>query len=248
MCTRSVAASAPPFGTIDPVRVREASAGGTVAVAAIACVMLGGVARADDKAASLAAIQKAAPVCEASREYCFAIQLHVAASDAGLVAGADWLKAQLTGANRHFAPLGVGFILAGVDSLPDSAMHIETRADRNAIAVGRLGGRIIHVFIVGQLDDVDVEGSIAYGVTWRRPSDTRKYIIVSAQALERTLAHELGHFFGLPHSTYDVSIMNKADRKEPPVEQRTFADDEIAAMRPVLGRLVRGKVIVAVKR
>jgi hypothetical protein len=32
------------------------------------------------------------------------------------------------------------------------------------------------------------------------------------------------------------------------VEQRTFADEEISAMRPVLERLLRGKVIVAVKR
>jgi hypothetical protein len=213
-------------------------------VLAVLILALGGIAHADE----VAAIRKAAPGCEASRDYCFAIQLHIATSDAKLVAGADWLKAQLVGANRHFAPLGVGFTLAGVDTMSDSAMHVETRADRNALAVGRLGGRIIHVFIVGQLDDVDVEGGIAYGVTWRRPSDTRKYIIVSAQALERTLAHELGHFFGLPHSTYDVSIMNKSERKEPPVEQRTFADEEISAMRPVLERLLRGKVIVAVKR
>lgn len=217
------------------------------ALAAAAITLGGATARADDDA-TLSAIQKGGPSCESSDNYCFAIQLHVATSDAGLVTGADWLKAQLAGANRHFGPLGVGFTLAGVDSLPDSAMHIETRADRNALAVGRLGGRIIHVFIVGQLDDVDVEGAIAYGVTWRRPSDNRKYIIVSAQALERTLAHELGHFFGLPHSTYDVSIMNKTERKEPPVEQRTFADEEIAAMRPVLERLVRGKVIVAVRK
>jgi len=232
------------FGTLDRVWTGKASVIGAVAAAA---VTLGGTANAGDDA-MLAAIQKAAPSCEPGDNYCFAIQLHVATSEAGLVAGADWLKAQLAGANRHFGPLGVGSTRAGVAWLPESAMHIETRADRNALAVGRLGGRIIHVFIVGQLDDVDVEGAIAYGVTWRRPNDNRKYIIVSAQALERTLAHELGHFFGLPHSTYDVSIMNKTERKEPPVEQRTFADEEIAAMRPVLERLVRGKVIVAVKK
>jgi hypothetical protein len=85
-------------------------------------------------------------------------------------------------------------------------------------------------------------------VTWRLPKDRRKYIIVSIQALERTLAHELGHFFGLPHSTYAVSIMNKTERTEPPVDQRTFADEEIAAMRPVLERLLRDKRIVAVPR
>lgn len=201
------------------------------------------VARADDADA----IAKAVPSCDKDRT-CFAIQLHIAGDDHGLVATAEWVARQLTAANRHFAPLAIGFQLAGVDTLPASAMHIETRADRDALAENHLGGRVIHVFIVGQLDDVDQEGSIAYGVTWRRPNDARKYLIVSVQALERTLAHELGHFFGLPHSTYAVSIMNKTERAEPPVEQRTFADEEITAMRPVLERLLRNKVIVAVPR
>lgn len=196
----------------------------------------------------LEAIRNAVPSCDKARAYCFPIELHVAGTADGLIAGTGWITAQLAAANRHFEPLGVGFQLSGVDALPESAVHLESRADRNALAMGRLGGRVIHVYIVGRLDDVDVEGRIAWGVTWRLPKDKRKFIIVSAQALERTLAHELGHFFGLPHSTYAVSIMNKTERKEPPVEQRTFADEEIAAMRPVLGRLVRGKVIVAVKR
>lgn len=195
----------------------------------------------------LTAIREGVPACDPARAHCFAIQLHVAGDDHGLVAKAEWIGKQLAGANRHFAPLDVGFQLAGVDSLPASAVHIETRADCNALAKGRLGSRIIHVFVVGQLDDLDVDG-IAYGVTWRRPNDPRRYLIVSAQALERTLAHELGHFFGLPHSSYAISIMNKADRTEPPMEQRTFADEEIAAMRPILERLLRDKVIVAVQR
>jgi hypothetical protein len=177
-----------------------------------------------------------------------AIHLHVAGDDHGLVATADWVAKQLAGANRHFAPLDIGFQLASVDALPASAMHIETKADRNALAENRLGGKVIHVFVVGQLDDVENEGSIAYGVTWKRPNDSRRYLIISVQALERTLAHELGHFFGLPHSSYAVSIMNKTERTEPPVDQRTFADEEIAAMRPVLERLLRGKVIVAVPK
>jgi hypothetical protein len=195
-----------------------------------------------------ATITKAAPACDAERAHCFAIQLHIAADERGMIANAGWVAAQLVGANRHFEPLDIGFQLAGVDALPATAVHIETRADRNALAAGRLTGKLIHVFVVGQLDDVDTEGAIAYGVTWRLPKDRRKYIIVSIQALERTLAHELGHFFWLPHSTYAVSIMNKTERTEPPVDQRTFADEEIAAMRPVLERLLRDKRIVAVPR
>jgi hypothetical protein len=175
------------------------------------------------------------------------IQLHVVADEHGRIANPAWIDTQVAAATRHFAPLDVGFEIAGIDDLPASAIHIETRADRNALAQGRLEGKLIHVFVVGQLDDVDND-SIAYGVTWRLPKDSRKYIIISVQALERTLAHELGHLFGLPHSSYAISIMNKTERKEPPVDQRTFADEEIAAMRPVLERLIRDKRIVTVPR
>jgi hypothetical protein len=181
------------------------------------------------------------------RGHCFGLQLHIAADDKGDVVSPDWIAEQVASANRHFAPLDVGFEIAGVDALPASEVHVETRADRDGLATDRLGSKLIHVFLVGQLDDVDEDGRIAYGVTWHMRHDDRKYVIVSAQALPRTLAHELGHFFGLPHSSYAVSIMNKSERKEPPPEQRTFADEEIAAMRPVLKRLLRDRVIVELR-
>ena len=212
----------------------------------LAVAALAAVARADS-AADLEAIRKAAPTCETTRAHCFGIQLHVAGDDHGLVTTPDWLAAQVAAANRHFARLDIGFQLAGIDALPASAVHVQTRADRDAFA-DRLGGKLVHVFVVGQLDDVDEEGAIAYGVTWHARHDDRKYIIVSAQGLERTLAHELGHLFGLPHSTYAISIMNKSAREEPPVDQRTFADEEIAAMRQGLKRLLRDKVLADVPR
>jgi hypothetical protein len=214
---------------------------------ALAVVLVGGIASAsapDD----LDAVRHAAPACDHERAHCFGIQLHIAADEHGLVTTPEWLAAQLLTANRHFARLDVGFQLAGVDELPASAVHIQTRRDRDDLATDRLGGKLIHVFVVGQLDDVDEEGAIAYGVTWHGRKDDRKYLIVSAQALERTLAHELGHFFGLPHSSYAISIMNKSDRKEPPVDQRTFADEEIEAMRPVLKRLLHERVIADLSR
>src|SRR5258706_8971409 len=211
--------------------------------ALVAVVLLTGVAHADD----LNAIEKAAPACDKARAHCIAVQLHVAADDNGLVASGDWIAAQVLAANRHFAPLDVAFQLAGIDALPATSVHLETRKDRDALA-DHLGGRLIHVFVVGQLDDVDEEGAIAYGVTWHARNDDRKYVIVSAQALERTLAHELGHFFGLPHSAYAISIMNKSDRKEPPIEERTFADEEIAAMKPRLARLLRDRSLLDYRR
>jgi len=209
----------------------------------LAIVLLARTASADD----LGAIEKSAPACDPARAHCIAIQLHIAPGERGLVASPEWIAGQLAAANRHFVPLDVAFQLAGVDELPASTTHLETRKDRDALA-SRLGGKLIHVFVVGQLDDVDEDGAIAYGVTWHARNDDRRYVIVSAQALERTLAHELGHFFGLPHSAYAISIMNKSDRAEPPVEQRTFADEEIAEMKPRLARLLRDRSILDYRR
>lgn len=217
---------------------------------ALCGVLAPGRARADVDH-ELAALTAALPACEAARPHCIGIQLHVpVAADRGdaLIAHADWLAVQLAEANRHFAPIDAGFQVVGADALPAAAGHIATPADRDAVADGRLTGKVIHVFITGQLDDIDQPDDVIRGVTWHLRGGDRKYVILSTAAPERVLAHELGHVFGLPHSGYAISIMNKRPRTEPPIEQRTFADAELAAMRPVLRRLLRDQVIADLAR
>ncbi|HEU0033999.1 MAG TPA: matrixin family metalloprotease [Kofleriaceae bacterium] len=212
---------------------------------ALVLAVLGALAHAAHAQPSdLDALVAHAPTCDAERARCLPLALHVTVTDTGPIATADWLAAQVAAANRHFERLGVGFQIESIAALPASAARVEDREERDSFAGGATG-RVIHVFVTGHLDDIDTAGKMAYGVTWRR--GTRKYIILSTQAWERTLAHELGHVFGLPHSTYAISIMNKTDRTDPPVEQRTFHDDEYAIMKQRLAALVRARTIVPVK-
>jgi hypothetical protein len=97
------------------------------------------------------------------------------------------------------------------------------------------------VFVTGHLDDIDKPGEMAYGVTWW--TSNGKFVILSTQSWERTLAHELGHVFGLKHSKYGISIMNKKPRQKPPPESRTFHKKELATMKPIVAAMVRAKTL-----
>lgn len=197
-----------------------------------------------DAAPDLAPLIEAAPSCDVARATCIGLSLHIAVGDAGPVATADWIAGQIAAANHHFEPLDVGYQIVAVDALPASATRVENRAERSAFGP-QVKGTVIHVFVTGQLDDVDIAGNVIYGVTW--PRGATKFIILSTQAWERTLAHELGHVFGLPHSRYAISIMNKTDRADPPIEQRRFAEEEFTTMKPRLRALLRTRAIVGVK-
>ncbi len=176
---------------------------------------------------------------EPARATTFGLQFHIAPGPVAPVVTPEWVAAQVAMANHQFAALDVGFRVVGTSELPASAAHLRTRADRSALAP-LVVGRVIHVFVTGQLDNVDDDAPV-YGVTWR--TGTRKFVILAANARDFVLAHELGHVFGLPHSTYAISIMNKTKRTEPPLADRRFADEELAAMRGVVKRHVRTKVL-----
>jgi hypothetical protein len=211
--------------------------------AAVVSLMLA-VSATAHAAPDLDAVIKNAPRCHASRAHCLGLAVHIAL-DPDSVATADWVTGQLERANAHFEKLDVGFQIVSVDALPASAARVENSKERDSFAP-QVKGTVIHVFVTGHLDDIDIAGAYIYGVTWRAPGDT-KFIILSTMAWERTLAHELGHVFGLPHSTYPISIMNKAERKDPPLEQRRFDDKELAAMKPRIAWMLRAKKLVSVK-
>lgn len=179
------------------------------------------------------------PACPEGRPACVGLAIYVVVDDGAPVVDASWLAAQLDEANRHFAELEVGFTAAAIRVLPVTAAEVETRAQRDRLGRRRLHRGLVSVFVVRRLANVDAPGDIN-GVHWRyRANRDRRWIIVSSVAGRWTLAHELGHFFGLPHSTDVGSLMNTTPRTEPPIATRVFTPDDITALRRGRDRLFR---------
>lgn len=204
------------------------------------------VARADE-AADLDAFAKSGTGCDKARAHCFGLQLHVAhvTGGDGFVVTPAWVAEQVANAQAQFAAIDVGWDIVGADAVAaDKLETLHSREDRSALVAKGMSSGVVDVFFTGQLDDVDDPTNLTFGVTWRAPNSTRKYIIVSGKARPRTLAHELGHFFGLPHSTYAISIMNKTPRDKPAIEERRFHDNELAAMKPIVKQHVKDRTLV----
>jgi len=137
----------------------------------------------------------------------FALRIAIATDEQEKpVARPEWLAQEIAEAQRLFAPFGVAFARQEAPALGRAARHIETRADRDALAA-RAAARVVNVFIVESLRDVDEEGRMRRGVHWHAPSGTH-YVIVVASAAPPVLAHELGHFFGNPHSPVPDNVMS----------------------------------------
>jgi hypothetical protein len=133
------------------------------------------------------------------------LAVHVAVDgDAEPAVDQAWLDAALAAANERLGPaeVAVTATAASADGVP---IDVDTVEQRDALAAHATGAAL-HVFVVRRLADKDKAGGWINGVTWRyRGTDRalrgRRYIVVGKDALVDTLAHELGHFFGLAHTT-----------------------------------------------
>lgn len=155
---------------------------------------------------------------------------------------AVWLTAQITEANALFRPVEVCFIPVEGTRLPKELGEVLTRKQRLLLGhEGRTKRGRIDLFIVNRLGDIDQAGEEIRGVHWRDPKDPskRRWIILSRIARHKVLAHELGHYFSLPHSDFPESIMNKSTRSRPPLSERHFAKTEYLQMKRARITMIR---------
>ena len=182
--------------------------------------------------------------CPGDREHCLDLHVHITVTDKGPVQDAKWLRTQVGHANRLLGVISVGFRLASVKPLPTNTARTITRKDRDLLGRERWKRGAVSVFVVEYLANVDEEGQI-YGVHWRdRKTTSHRWIILSSISWGFTLAHELGHFFGLKHCSYKGSIMNKTGKEKLPMSERGFVPEEIKTMRKRLKRMLKRKYLV----
>jgi len=202
-------------------------------------------AEAEPVAVETRAFVRASPKCKASVEHCFGIFVHVVYRDGAPTQTPEWLGHRVSQANRLFSVIDVNFTVAKADRLDEQWWHIATRTQRDDIGAERFAPGLVHLFLVGQLDDVDVADTQIRGVHWRlRREVSRRWVIMSRISGEMVLAHEFGHFFSLPHSSYRVSVMNKKPREAPPWNERRFADPEVVRMTAARDDMVREGMLV----
>lgn len=206
---------------------------------------------AEAKGQAKAWTSKDFPRCPASTKTCIGITVHATLKSAsgGYEASKLWLSQQLQHANTLFTPMGMVFEIAAVKSLPGPQGLVETREHRDALGAQRHEKGTIHLFLVKRLANVDEPGIIS-GVHWRLRSDRRKrWVILAGSAARWVLAHELGHFFSLPHSTYPASVMNKRSstrkRPRPPALKRHFVKAEKVRIGRDLKRQLRARILVS---
>ena len=143
------------------------------------------------------------------------LAVHIAAgTDGAPVADAAWIDAQVAEAQAQLGAADLDLTWADAGD-PGIARDIVTVSDRDALADAATPRRV-NVFVVASLADKDVEGHWLNGVHWRGPG--ARYVILSHETQwSSTLAHELGHFFGLSHTDDPDGLMTTgAKRSGPP--------------------------------
>lgn len=116
----------------------------------------------------------------------------------------DWIEAHVQAATALLAPHAVR-ITAVTEPFTPSLCQLLTRADRDAFAGEVKMDGAITVLVVPRVRDLALPTYDLKGVHWRARG--RRWIFLTASARPPVLAHELAHYFGLPHDPAGGNLM-----------------------------------------
>ncbi len=124
------------------------------------------------------------------------------------------LKRAVERANRALARHGIEVVVHRVLRMPDGYSSITRRRDRRKLAQYAALDGTVHVFFVDHLElgsltrgDREVRGMHWRYRGLRRKLRHREYISINSDAPSTTLAHEVGHLFGLDHDRGHRNLM-----------------------------------------
>lgn len=149
----------------------------------------------------------------AEREPVFPVDIAVTSDEGHEVVDRAWIDKEIAAAEHVFGPIGVHVRAESVRPLGPELARIEDPRMRDRFAPLVTAHRI-QIFVVRSLRDNVEVGVYRGGVTWdsvpsAQNGPTRRFVLLAATAAESSLAHELGHFFGLrPHSAVKNNLMS----------------------------------------
>jgi hypothetical protein len=142
------------------------------------------------------------------------IELHVrvalcpiAGADGGAPAPAvtdAWLDQHLAAANALLGAHDIQ-LRATRDLFTPARCEALTAAERDGFAPDVEPYARVTVLVVPRVRDLDVPTYDLKGVHWRAAG--KRWLFLTARARPPTLAHELGHYFGLPHDPSGGNLM-----------------------------------------
>lgn len=161
------------------------------------------------------------------------VTLHFATSSGRMVASPWRVRRWIARANHALGPAGIEVDVVAMRKLPAGNRSIKRRRDRHRLAAYAPNDGTVHIFVAEDLD-LGFRGRHrrrVRGLHWRyygpkRDIRRREYVIVTREAPDTTLAHEIGHLLGLRHSLAADNIMCSC-RKSP----STFTQDQTRQLR-----------------
>lgn len=175
--------------------------------------------------------------------------VHVATTVDGPVVDLGRIEADVARTNAELSMYGVRFVMVRVEELEVGHAELQARKQRADFARRIEDHGALHVFYVKKCS-VPRQGNVdqkVSGLHWiyrgmRQDLRHRMYLVVAHDAPFTTLAHEIGHAFGLKHEQKDPgNIMCSCERRE----NSHFSDSQIATLRVAASRFERREAIVA---
>jgi hypothetical protein len=167
------------------------------------------------------------------------------------VVSARWLETHVEAARQVFAPYGIR-IEAKTEPFSPTRCALLDRPQRDALAAYAGASDRVVVLVVQRIRDLDVPTYDLMGVHWRYGGAERRWrgrhwVYLTARARPPTLAHELAHYFGLPHDPAGGNLMTPgpSDRawrrreKKPRPFQPRLSPAQARKLRRALGALAQ---------